>query len=249
MFKLKLKASLIHLALSAIVISFVMSIIILYWFPTPFLNVSNFKEIAYILIAVDLVLGPLLTFVAFNPNKKSLNLDLSAIVTVQVMALSYGIYSLFLSHPLYVAYYDRGFSLVPTNLATPEKAKHKNFKVSKLASPTTVFMSVSEDEKSKMFTDMLNGGSDLEARAEYYEPLEKHLDTLIKNGLDPKTTFKDKLSKKKLNLFISKHGKSIDDYIFAPLTGDGKSVIWVLQKDTGKPVDIIDVLPIFTAKK
>jgi len=249
MFKIKLKAFLLHLVLSAIALSLIMILVILFWFPTPFLEISNFKEIAYILIAVDLVLGPILTFVAFNPSKKSLKFDLSAIVAVQIMALSYGIYSLFLSHPLYITYYNNSFNLVATNIAKPETAKHNSFKVSKLASPTIAFMNVTDENKGEIFTDMLNGGPDLEARAEYYEPYQDHLDTIIKNGLDPKINFNSESSKIKLDNFLNKNGKTVDDYVYVPLTGNGKKIIWVLKKDTGEPIDTINILPIITAEK
>jgi len=249
MFKHKFKASFIHFSLSAVILSLIMALIVYFWFPTPFLGISDFKEIALILISVDLVLGPLLTFIAYNPSKKSLKLDLSVIVAIQIMALSYGLYSLYLSHPLYISYYDKGFTLISTYQATPEKAKHKDFKISKLSSPKISFLNLDDKMKNQLFTEMLNGGANIEARAEFYEPYQDHLAEIIENSLDPRLVFKMKGPKEKLDKFIQQNGNSIDDYIFVPLNSGSKQVVWVLKKDTGSPVDILDVPPLRITKK
>jgi len=70
MFKIKLKASFIHLLLSIFFVGIVIGCIFFFFFPKLFIGVSDFKEIAFILITVDLILGPILTFVVFKPNKK-----------------------------------------------------------------------------------------------------------------------------------------------------------------------------------
>ncbi len=72
MFKTKLKASGIHLLLSLIVISLAIGLIIYFWFPSSLVRVSNFKEIALLIVVIDLILGPLLTFIVFKPKKKGL---------------------------------------------------------------------------------------------------------------------------------------------------------------------------------
>ncbi len=95
MFKSKLKAALIHLGLSILLVGLSIGSIIFFFFPTLFIGISDFKEVASIIISVDLILGPLLTFVVFQPQKKTLKFDLSVIAAVQMSALVYGAFALY----------------------------------------------------------------------------------------------------------------------------------------------------------
>ena len=242
MIKTKLKAFLLHFILSAVVISLIFSILLLFWFPSPFLGLTHFKEIAYLLIAIDVVLGPLLTFVVYNPNKKSLRFDLTSIVTIQILALSYGIYTLFLAHPVYITYFDGRYNIVTAKQAQPHQTKYSSLKISKLSSPTFAFMDIPDkNTMNALFTDMLNGSVDIEARAEYYKPYKTHWDKIILNSLNPNTLLNNKKTEKKLNYFLKKNKQPIESYTFVPINGTNKDAILILEKSTGKAVDILDV--------
>ena len=66
----KLKAAGIHLALSALVIAIIFGIIFLLWYPAPWFKVTGTNEIIWVLIGVDLVLGPALTLLVYKKGKK-----------------------------------------------------------------------------------------------------------------------------------------------------------------------------------
>ncbi len=244
MFKQKTKAFLIHLLLSAVVISALFLIILLYWFPEPFLGATNFKEIALILIAIDLILGPLLTFVVFNPGKKGLRLDLSIIVSIQIMGLSYGLYMLFLTHPVYITYHENSFNIITAKQARPDKATNLVFQVSKLSSPTITFLNIpTEDIKNKLFNDMMNGDAEIEARADYYEPYTDHLDEILANSIEAAKIFSEENIDDASKDFLEKHSH-IDNFAFIPLVnGSSYNGIIVLNKDTGKIVSTINTSP------
>ena len=243
MLKVKLKASFIHLVLSAIFISALISLVILFWFPTPFLGVTNFKEIATLLILVDLILGPILTFVVYNPTKKSLKKDLTTIVSIQVFAMCYGLYTLFLTHPVYITYYDNAFNIITAKQATPNKARYEQLRVSKFSTPTFAYMNPDEKKRNELFADSINKGRDIEAYAEYYEPYGDNISEILAKSLDPDVVFKEDVKKVKLNEFITKHGKTKTDYAYIPLIGPSKNIVWVLDKTTAKPIDTINVNP------
>lgn len=179
MFKTKIKASFLHFLLSAVAVSLIFIAVMYFWFPLLYIDVTNFKEIAIILIAVDLVLGPLLTFVVFNPKKESLKLDLSIIVSIQIMAMSYGLYTIFLTHPVYITYFDNGFNIVTAKQATPEKAKYKNLKVSKFSSSTFTYMEADKETRDQLFAKAMNGGRDIEAHAEFYKPYKENISKIL----------------------------------------------------------------------
>ena len=67
-------------------------------------------ELFLLVVSVDVVCGPLLTFVIFNPNKsrQELILDLGVVGCLQVVALFYGLHTVWVARPIYLAYeFDR----------------------------------------------------------------------------------------------------------------------------------------------
>lgn len=99
MLKDKFKASGIHFVVSLIVIIGFLSLVYFIWFtPAFFFELGALKPLK-ILILVDIVIGPILTFLVYKKGKKTLKLDLTVIVLLQLAALAYGAYSTYLGRP------------------------------------------------------------------------------------------------------------------------------------------------------
>lgn len=84
------------------------------WYPYPYRELSGGRELFFIVIAVDVVMGPLLTFAVFNRKKplKELTRDLGIIVILQLAALGYGLWTVFVSRPVYLVFEYNRFSVV-----------------------------------------------------------------------------------------------------------------------------------------
>ena len=65
----RLTAALAHFLLSLIVFLVVVIVLVLFWYPEPHFNASGGWQGLKIAASIDLILGPLLTFVIFNPKK------------------------------------------------------------------------------------------------------------------------------------------------------------------------------------
>ncbi len=246
MFKNKFKASMIHLALSFTLVSLIIVSVIYFWYPNDFLGITHFKDIALLIISIDLVLGPVLTFVVFAPKKKTLRFDLSVIAIIQISALAYGVNALYQAHPLFITYNHGGFNLIHANEVTPADAKLDQFRISKLSSPKLAFAKMPDDPKLQteiMVGVDLKGEPDIDKRAEYYEPYEKHMDTILKSALDSVKLFDEKNLTKSTKAFLKKHGKNKDAYAYLPLKGASGDAIIVLDKKTAKMISTIDTDP------
>jgi hypothetical protein len=88
----KLKGMGIHFLISAVIFVPIFYLLWVYWFPPPLFFTDGGRQGLQIMIPVDLVIGPLLTFIVFNPAKPRRELigDLSVIALVQVVALVFG---------------------------------------------------------------------------------------------------------------------------------------------------------------
>lgn len=246
MFKTKFKASLIHLALSLVLVSLIISLIIYFWYPLEYLNITNFKNIALLIILIDLVLGPLLTFVVFNPQKKSLRFDLAVIAVIQLSALAYGVNALYNTHPLYITYNHGRFNIIQANEVSPDMAQYDDFKISKLSSPKLAFAKIPDDLDKQveiMIGVDLKGEPDIDKRVEYFEPHENHMDTILKDSLDIVKLFaKENLTESSID-FLKSHGDNKDSYAYLPLKGTSGDAIIVLDKKSAKLITTINSNP------
>ncbi len=80
-------------------------LVFLVWYPTPYREISGGRDLFLLLVTVDVVLGPLITFAVFNPRKPRPELvrDLGVIVALQLAALAYGLHTVAQARPAVVA--------------------------------------------------------------------------------------------------------------------------------------------------
>lgn len=113
------QAAPIHLGISAVIAAAVFSTMLLLWYPRPFFQAAGGQTLLLLLIGVDVVVGPLLTLLVFDPRKKHLLFDLAVIAVLQLAALAYGAWIMFNARPAYVAFAGDRFELVEANAIDP----------------------------------------------------------------------------------------------------------------------------------
>lgn len=243
--KEKFKASFIHLIISTIVIGLFYIFTLKVWYPAPFFQASGLLEILLILLFVDVVLGPLLTFIVFKKNKKSLVFDLTIIASIQISALAYGVITVYNGHPVYVAFTVDRFTLVTANEVNPKNAKYDEFKVSTLGKPKLVYAKPPEDRetKNKLLFESIEGGLDLQNFSEFYEPIENFTDKIIERSISPELLLAHSDSRKKLEKFLAQENRNKEDFSYLPVMGKNKVMLLALNKKTNKPVDALDIDP------
>ncbi len=108
------KAALIHFAGGLVVAALVATLIFGLWFPYPYYVISGGGTLFFILCGVDVVCGPLLTFVLYSPTKqrKKWLIDIGLILTIQFSALVYGLHSIALTRPVWLAFEGDRFRII-----------------------------------------------------------------------------------------------------------------------------------------
>lgn len=119
--KEKIKAAGLHFLLSLVLISFVFCLIYFVWYPKPFYELSGGRSLIELIFAVDLVLGPLLTFVVFNKKKTVQHnaMDISIVACIQLAALVYGVHAVYQARPIYVVFEYYRFNVIHANEIDP----------------------------------------------------------------------------------------------------------------------------------
>lgn len=105
----KFKAAGIHFILSLLAFLGLLGVSMTLWYPDILFQADGGWQGLRIVVLVDVVLGPLLTFIVFNPHKplRETMLDLSVIILLQLAALGYGVYTTWSQKPSVVVLLDQ----------------------------------------------------------------------------------------------------------------------------------------------
>lgn len=244
---MRTKIALRNLFISQIIILIFLLFAYFVWFPNSFSKLGGFYDTAWMIIFVDLVLGPLLVFIVYKENKKYLKFDINVLLAIQLAAFFYGAYALYLKHPVFNVFVNYQFKLINASYAIPDKVRFKALKPSFFSSPKIVYTQLPENMQERtqfMLGVDLFGKPDIDRRADFYTSHLNSMDEILSKQLDPIVLFNSVNHKSKLNKFIKKWGGVINDYAFFPISGNNKKeMVFVLNKETGEAVDVIDVNP------
>ena len=95
-----------HVLLSLLVALGSASVVFGLWYPSPFRQMLDVGHIYLLVLVVDVVCGPLLTLIVASPKKSRRErwLDFSLIGAIQLVALAYGMYSVWVARPVVLAF-------------------------------------------------------------------------------------------------------------------------------------------------
>lgn len=191
----RLRASGIHLAISATIFAATLYLILAHWFPGFHFTVDGGWQGVRIMAAVDLVLGPALTLIIFNPLKarKLIAFDLACIGLVQFAALAWGFYAIHSQRPVAVSFYEGGFWGVTAAPLVIEK-----YDVAQLAQlsdrhPALVFVAepANDEEITRAGMRELMGGVAMHEDPFFFRRFADHWPTVRAQGVAAAARSKD----------------------------------------------------------
>lgn len=103
-----------HLLISAAVAALAAALVFGLWFPGPYRQMSGGQGLFFLVVTVDVVLGPLLTFAVFDLAKgwPHLRRDLAIIGVIQMAALGYGLHTVHAVRPVATVFEADRFRVV-----------------------------------------------------------------------------------------------------------------------------------------
>jgi hypothetical protein len=178
-FQGRMKASLVHLMLSACVAAFAALLVFAVWYPYPYREISGGRELFFIVVAVDVVMGPCLTFAVFNraKPKRSLMLDVGAIAVLQLLALGYGLWTVFVARPVYLAYEVDRFRVVSVVDIAPGALKPEKggFHTLPIWGPKVIGVRTPKDSDEMLRSlDLSMQGSEPSVRPDWWQSFEQN---------------------------------------------------------------------------
>ena len=243
----RLRAFLVHLSLSAVVVGIAFAIVFFIWYPQPYFDVVGAWYLIRILFIVDVVLGPLLTFIVFKPGKAGLKFDLAVIALVQVSALIYGGTIIFQERPYYMVLAVDRFELVPRKDLDLSNIKYDALKEKTWIGTIPVFARLPEDpEALSRFTEevMFEGKPDLERRTEFWHPYDQFASEAPAQARDlHELLTDDEITAGKAAPLIEKYEADHASLGYLPLLGRTENFAIVLDMETGEQLKVLNVDP------
>ena len=196
MMKFRLKAAGIHLLISALVALIGIGLVFWVWHPDPLQKAVGVTHIFLMMLGIDVVLGPLLTLlVASSKEKKTLKFDLSVIAAVQLAAYLYGMHSIAVSRPVYIAFDKLRFEVVQADsvVRATDKTILPEYQSNPLFAPQWVSVRPYKDAAEQNQRTMLEmqEGISPSMMADLYQPLNDDWDGMLerKHSLDELTQY------------------------------------------------------------
>jgi hypothetical protein len=185
----RFRAAGIHLALSVLVAAVVVGSMLAVWYPPPFFEAMGAEGLVFILVAVDVALGPLITLIVATPGKprRLLVLDLTVIGVLQLGALAYGVHVVAQARPAYLVFVKDRFEVTSADeILDAERAKvtRDEFREVPRFGPRIVAARVPQNPDEQLRIMMSSAsGADLKTFPQHFVPYESERGAALQKAL------------------------------------------------------------------
>jgi hypothetical protein len=237
------RAATIHLGISLAVALMAAGLVFGQWYPYPYRAISGGSSLFLILVTVDVIMGPLITLMIFNRAKpmRELRRDLAVVAVLQLAALAYGVWVVWIARPVHVVFeVDRlrvvHAADVPVDLLdrTPP-----GIDPLPLSGPTLLAVRPfrSEDEKREATLVALQGIS-LSARPDLWQAYEAARPR-VREAAHPVALLKQRFPERsaEIDAVLASHGaRPAPGWLYLPMVGRTHAWTAFLDPATAEPV-------------
>ena len=221
------RAATLHFGSCLLVAALAGALVFGLWYPYPYRELAGGRELFLLIVVVDVVCGPLLTLVLYNPAKPRAELwrDLGLVVLIQLAALGYGLHTVWQARPVYlVQEVDRFKVIALPALDTDEVDKlPPALKPRWMGGPTTVAIREPKGtaERNKVLFESIEGGRDYAERPEFYLPYEGAAALKALKRAKPLAVFLDKQPSQRSAAAEMAASKGLDmaQLVYLPVVG------------------------------
>lgn len=238
----RLRYFLSHLLISVLVAGISLFLIFGIWYPAPLHRALGVGELVILMLAIDVILGPLLTLVLAKEGKKGLKMDLVLIGMVQLSALFYGLYTVNQGRPVAIAFDINRFEIVINHTVKGDGSRqmlqqYQNEQFTRIP-VVSIRPAKNEEEQAKRMKDELENNIMTNANPALYESVAQNID-IIKQTMKP------------IDRFAKLNGEIADEILkqypnadgFLPLAGSAKTLTVLVDTKNKQFVAVVDANP------
>ncbi|MDP2021791.1 MAG: TfpX/TfpZ family type IV pilin accessory protein [Hydrogenophaga sp.] len=246
--KTRFRAAGVHLGLSALVALLAGAVVFGLWYPYPYRVISGGQSLFWLVVTVDLVLGPLLTWIVFDRRKSRAELirDVSVIALLQLSALMYGLLAVYQARPVYLVHEVDRFVVVSAADVDPVDLPQAVPEFQQLPWAGVRLIGVRESRNGQERLETLTlalAGKDMSLRPGYWQALSSDNKAAIRQRAKPLLDLRSRseANASTVDQWLSKHSRTMDQLVFLPMVGRDQYWSAVMDANT---LEIIGYLPI-----
>lgn len=246
--KSRLRAAGIHLALSGVVAGIAALLVFALWYPYPYREISGGRELFQLVVTVDVILGPLITFAIFNRAKPRTELrrDLTVVALLQLAGLAYGLWTVHLARPVHLVFEIDRFRVVHQVDVPLELADRvpPGIELAPLGGPTALGLRPFRSAQENMDMTMAAlQGVQLAARPDLWQPYEASRADVLK-AAHPVAQLKTRFPQHAADIdeVLRKAGRAEASAAYLPMIAR-KAEAWTVLLDA-RTAEVIGYLPL-----
>lgn len=239
----RLKFFLSHLSISLLIALLVMGLVFFIWYPSPLVSAVGVTHIFLMLLAIDVIVGPVLGLLVYKEGKKTLKFDLVVIITIQISALCYGLFAIEQGRPAWLVFHADRFELVRKNNIILDSIDQAQPQFQYVSWTKPEFVAVksatsTEQRQDDMFTEVLGGISIAQQPERYIELTQAK--TQIQQRALPLKELEQYNSKTEVEKTLAKYPEA-DAWL--PLKANAIDMVVLMNKEKAKVIRIVDLRP------
>lgn len=227
-------ATTIHFAASLIIFLVLVAILLFSWYPSPYFSASGGWQGLRLVAAVDLVLGPVMTFILVKNGKsrRELLFDIGLVVLVQFSALGWGIKAVYEQRPVALVFLDSSFYTVPALAITSQGLDLELLDTFGKEYPVLVYAERPDGgDEYERFTLALNEDRiPPHEQTWLYRPLSDNFSTVVRSTLDIEEIMAANADMKTdLEQLLHRTGTELEDNYYLALTSRYRNIVLVFD--------------------
>ena len=241
-----------HLLISCGIALLSAALVFLIWYPGLIAQVSGVRDIYLLVLIVDVILGPAITLVVFNPRTKQkpeLARDLAVVGTIQVLALLYGLHTVFIARPAFIVYNAGRFDVAYANdfdEMSLAQATVKEYQSLPVFGPKLIASVAPTDVKArnKLLFESVAGGADLPTLPQYFASYASQKTQVI-GKLQPLTLLVETNPKNRpaVDVLLQRYAASKTPVGFLALKGKSDDLSVIIHRDSGEILEYVALAP------
>ena len=247
MFKVNIKQRLritsVHILFSLILLCIALAFVYGIWYPSPLDIAMGVTSIYLILLMVDLIIGPLLTFVVYKEDRKKLKFDLIVILILQLSAYIFGLYTLAQGRPVWQVFVVDDIELISLS----DVKKTKDYEMKEIFAPTIfkkpqwVAAVYSNDPKKiqQQKEDEMFEGINISTRPETYQSLDQKKQVILAKIKPIRELEKFNRDPVVLNNVLKMYPQAIG---WLPVKAPEQDMVALFDK-LGRAIDVVNLRP------
>ena len=238
----RLGASGIHLGISLCVAVFAAALVFGLWYPYPYGEISGGRELFFLVVAVDVIMGPLITLAIFNRAKprRELLIDFTVVGLLQLAALGYGLWTVFAARPVHLVFEYSRMTVVHAIDVDADLLAKAPTSLQKLpvTGPTVIALRPFKNPEEQFDATMAAfEGFPLAARSDLwqaYEPVRADVLKEAKPVAELRARFSNQAAQ--IDRAIAATGKPVTDLRYLPLLSRKTAWTVLLDATTAEPL-------------